>query len=79
MREASQEDALASTRPFFAPGNGQSWVVSLGLPEEVPITTTGGIISEISTPAITSTIHTTSTTTITTGVLRSWEVLDPFF
>ena len=67
MREASQEDALASARHFLALGNGQSWVVSLGLPEEVPITTTNGITSEISTPAITFTISTTSTTTTTTG------------
>ena len=66
-REASQGDALASARHFFAPGNGQSWVVLLGLPEEVPITTTGQITSEISTPAITSTSPTTSTTTTTTG------------
>ena len=42
-------------------------MVSLGLPEEVPITTTGGITSEISTPAITFTVPTTSTTTTTTG------------
>ena len=41
-------------------------MVSLGLPEEVPITTTSGITSEISTPAITSTVPTTSTTTTTT-------------
>ena len=43
MKEASQEDALASSRHFFAPGNGQSRVVPLGLPEEVPITTADGI------------------------------------
>ena len=66
-REVSQEDALASARHFFALGNEQNWVVSLGLPEEVPITTTSGITSEISTPAITSTVPTTSTTTTTTG------------
>ena len=60
MREASQEDVLA-------PGNGHSQVVPLGLPQEVPITTTGGIPLEISTPAITSTVPTTSTTTPTTG------------
>ena len=67
MKEASQEDALASARHFFPLENGQSWVVSLGLPEEVSITTTSGITSEMSTPAITSTIATTSTTTNTTG------------
>ena len=66
-REANQEDALASSRHFFAPGNGQSQVVLLGLPEEVPITTTSGITSEISTSAITSTVPTTSTTTTITG------------
>ena len=66
-REASKEDALASTRHFFVPGNEQNWVVSLGLPGEVLITTTSGITSEISTPAITSTVPTTSTTTTTTG------------
>ena len=67
MREASQEDALASARHFFALGNRHSWVVLLGLPEEVPVNTTGGITSEISTPAITSTVPTTSITTTTTG------------
>ena len=67
MKEASQEDALASALCFFALENGQSQVVSLGLPEEVPITTTGGITSETSTPAIISTIPNTSTTTTTTG------------
>ena len=35
MREASQEDALASGRHFFSLGNAQSHVVSLGLPEEL--------------------------------------------
>ena len=67
MREASQEDALASARHFFALGNRQSHVISLGLPEEVPITTIGVITSEMSTPAITSTVPTTSITTTTTG------------
>ena len=63
----SQEDALASAQCFFGPENGHSQVVSLGLLEEVPITTTGGITSETSTPAIISTIPNTSTTTTTTG------------
>ena len=66
-REVSQEDALASARHFFALGNGQNQVVLLELPEEVPITTTGGIALEISTPAITSKFPTTSITTTTTG------------
>ena len=67
MREASQEDALASARHFFAPGNGQNQVVSLEPPEEVPITTTSGATLEISTPAITSTVPTTTTMTTITG------------
>ena len=41
-REASQEDALVSARHFFVPGNGQGQAISIGSPEEVPITTTGG-------------------------------------
>ena len=65
-RKVSQEDALASARHFFAPGSGQNWVVPLGLPEEGSITTTCGITSEISTPAITSTVPITLTTTTTT-------------
>ena len=67
-REVTQEDALASARHFFAPGNEQNWVVTLGIPEEVLITTTSGITSEISIPAIISTVPTTSTTTTTTGL-----------
>ena len=68
MREASQEDALASARHFFVLGNGQGQIVSLGLPEEVPTTTASRIPLEISTPAITSTVPTTSTTITTTGI-----------
>ena len=60
-REASQEDALASARHFFASTNGQNQVVMLELPEEVPAVTTEG------TTAITSTIPTTSAITIITG------------
>ena len=67
MREASQEDALASLRHFFASGNGQNQVVTLGLPEEVPISTTEGTTLENSAPAISSTVPTTSTATTTTG------------
>ena len=67
MREASQEDALASTGHFFASGIGQGQVVSLGLPQEVSTTTASGIPLEISTPAITSTVPTTSITITTTG------------
>ena len=44
-REASQEDALASSRHFFASANGQNKVVMLELPEEVPAVTTEGIIA----------------------------------
>ena len=60
-REASQEDALASTRHFFASVNGQNQVVTLELPEEVPTVATEG------TTAITSTIPTTSATITITG------------
>ena len=66
-REVSQEDALASVRHFFAPGNGQNQVVTSELPEEVPITTTGGTTLETSTPAITSSVPITCTTTTTAG------------
>ena len=61
MREASQEDALASDRYFFALANGQNHVVTSGLPEEVPAVTT-----EEAT-AITCAIPTTSATTTITG------------
>ena len=65
-REASQEDALASARHFFASVSGQNQVVMLELPEEVPSVTTGRI-SVTSTPAITSTTPTTSATITITG------------
>ena len=67
MREARQEDALASVRHFFASGNGQNQVETSGLPEEVPISTTEGTTLETFDPAITSTVPTTSTATTTTG------------
>ena len=35
MREDSQEDALASARHFFAPGNGQNWAILKESLEEV--------------------------------------------
>ena len=60
-REASQEDALASTRHFFASVNGKNHVVTSELPDEVPTVTPEG------TAAITSTISTTSATTTITG------------
>ena len=56
MREASQEDALASARHFFAPGNGQDQVILIGPSEEVPITTTGETTVETSMLTITSTV-----------------------
>ena len=65
-REASQEDALASMRLFFASVNGQNQVVMLELPEEVPTVATGRT-TLTSTPAITSTIPTTSATTTIAG------------
>ena len=67
MREDSQEDALASARHFFAPGNGQDQAISIGPPEEVPLTTTGGTTVETSTLTITSTVPTTSITTTAAG------------
>ena len=60
-REASQEDASASARHFFASVNGQNQVVTSEPPEEVPTVTAEGAT------AITSTIPTTSATTIVTG------------
>ena len=66
MREASQEDALAAVRHFFASGNGQNQVVIAELHEEVPTTTTGRT-TLASTPTITSTVLTTSATTTTIG------------
>ena len=65
-REASQEDALALARHFFASVNGQNQVVTLELPEEVPTVTTGRT-TLTSTPAVTSTIPTTSATTTIGG------------
>ena len=53
MRKASQEDVLVSARHFFATGNGQNQVVSLGPSEEVPITTITGTTLETSTLATT--------------------------
>ena len=67
MREASQGDALASTRCFFASGNEQNQVIMSELPEKVPTTTTRGTTLETSTPAITSTVPPTSTAIMTTG------------
>ena len=61
MREANQEDALASVRHFFATDNGQNHMVMLELPEEVPTVTAEGAT------AITSTVPTTSATTTITG------------
>ena len=60
-REASQEDALASARHFFATVNGQNQVGTSELPEEVPTVTAEGAT------AITSTVPTTSATTTITG------------
>ena len=64
-REASQEDALASARQFFASVNGQNQVVTLELPEGVPTVTTGRT-TLTPTPAVTSTIPTTSASTTIT-------------
>ena len=67
-REDSQEDALASARHVFAPGNGQNQAMLTESPEEVPITTTGGATVETSTLTIISTFPTTSTTTTAAGI-----------
>ena len=67
MREASQEDALASARHFFASENGQNQVVMSEIPGKVPTTTMRRTILETFTPAITTTALTTSTATTTTG------------
>ena len=61
-REVSQEDALASARQFFASVNGQNQVVMLELPEEVPTVSTWRT-TVAPTPAVTSTIPTTSAIT----------------
>ena len=68
MREASQEDALASPRHFFAPENGQDQAILIGSPEETPITTTGGATIETPTITTTSTVLAASTTTTAAGV-----------
>ena len=68
MREASQEDALASARHFFAPENGQDQAILIGSPKEAPIITTGGATIETSTLTTTSTVFTTSTTTTAADV-----------
>ena len=60
IREASQEDALASARHFFAPENGQA--ILIRSQEETPITTTGGATIETSTLTTTPTVLATSTT-----------------
>ena len=65
-REASQEDALALARHFFASVNGQNQVVASELPEEVPTVATERT-TFISTPAKTFLIPTTSATTTTAG------------
>ena len=65
-REASQEDVLASARHFFASVKGQNQVVMSELPEEAPTVTTWRT-TLTPTPAVTSTIPTTSATTIIAG------------
>ena len=65
-REANQEDALASTRHFFATVNEQNQVVMLELPEEVPTVAAEGDTTINPNVPITST-----TTTITETETRS--------
>ena len=65
-REASQEDALASTRHFFASVNEQQQVVMSELPEEV--STVASLRTTLaSTPAITTTVPATFALTMTIG------------
>ena len=65
-REASQEDALASTRHFFATVNEQKQVVTSELPKEVPTVAAKGNTTINPNVPITST-----TTTITETETRS--------
>ena len=84
-REASQGDALASAKHFFVPGNGQDQAITMGSPEETPITTTGGATVETSILPTISMVLTTSTTTTAAGVgmgrpspfLPNGSLLDP--
>ena len=62
MKEASQEDALASARHFFAPENGQDQAILVRFHEETPITTTVGATIETFTLTTTLTVLATSTT-----------------
>ena len=75
-RKASQEDALASARHFFASVNRQNQVVMSELPEKVPTVTTR-MTTLASSPAITTTVPATSATTTTAGLRL--EVLELFF
>ena len=68
MREASQEDALASARHFFAPENGQDQAILIWTHEEKPITTADGATIETSTLNTNPTILATSTTTTAADV-----------
>ena len=66
-RKASQEDALASARYFFASENEQCRTIPLGSSEEVPTATTGGTTLNTSMLAVSSTVPTTLTTPTITG------------
>ena len=68
MREASQEDSLASPRHFFAPKNVHDQAILIRFPEEAPIIATGGATIETPTLTTTSTVLTTSTTTTAADV-----------
>ena len=71
-REASREDALASTRHFFATVNEQNHMVMLELPVEIPTVTSEGDTT------ISPNIPITSTTpTITETETRSPRTLLP--
>ena len=67
-REASQEDALASARHYFAPGNGQDQAILIRSHEETPSIATGATTIDTSTFTTTPTVLATSTTAIAADV-----------
>ena len=62
-REASREDALASTRQFFATTNEQNQATTSGLPVEVPTATSEGNTLNLNIPVTSATPTTTETET----------------
>ena len=76
-REASQEDALASAKHFFAPKNGQDQALLIRSHEETPITITGGATIETST--LTTTPQSLLLPLPQQQLMLEWEVLVLFF